>query len=96
MASRADISVTVLDAGASEPIAEVLTLSQGSTLADALAASAVAVRLGSARRFGIFGQLCRPDQVLADGDRIELYRPLLVDPKEARRRRAEVRSKKRR
>jgi putative ubiquitin-RnfH superfamily antitoxin RatB of RatAB toxin-antitoxin module len=96
MASRPDISVTIIDAGASEPEAEALQLTAGATLADALSASALALRLGNTRRAGIFGQLCRPEQTLADGDRIELYRALLVDPKEARRRRAEVRSKKRR
>jgi len=37
---------------------------------------------------GIFGRRVKPDAELRDGDRIELYRPLLIDPKEARRRRA--------
>jgi putative ubiquitin-RnfH superfamily antitoxin RatB of RatAB toxin-antitoxin module len=37
---------------------------------------------------GIFGKVTKPDQVLADGDRIEIYRPLIADPKEARKRRA--------
>jgi hypothetical protein len=34
---------------------------------------------------GIFGQRCPPATRLRDGDRIELYRPLLADPKDARR-----------
>lgn len=37
---------------------------------------------------GILGRHCRQDSTLRDGDRIEIYRPLLADPKEARRRRA--------
>lgn len=37
---------------------------------------------------GIFGKVIRPDQVLESGDRIEIYRPLLADPKEVRKRRA--------
>jgi len=37
---------------------------------------------------GIFGKAIRPDQVLESGDRIEIYRPLLADPKEVRKRRA--------
>ncbi len=37
---------------------------------------------------GIFGRPVARDTRLRDGDRLELYRPLLVDPKEARRRRA--------
>ena len=37
---------------------------------------------------GIFGKRVERDRRLRPGDRIELYRPLLLDPKEARRRRA--------
>ena len=37
---------------------------------------------------GIFGKKKPLDTVLRDGDRLELYRPLLADPKETRRRRA--------
>nr|WP_188629047.1 RnfH family protein [Oceanisphaera marina] len=38
---------------------------------------------------GVFGRQVKLDQVLLNGDRIEIYRPLLADPKEIRRRRAE-------
>ena len=38
---------------------------------------------------GIFGKAVKDETVLRDGDRIEVYRPLLIDPKEARRKRAE-------
>lgn len=37
---------------------------------------------------GIFGQAVPASQVLANGDRVEIYRPLLIDPKEVRRARA--------
>jgi len=37
---------------------------------------------------GIFGEACERDQILRNGDRVELYRPLAVDPKAARRARA--------
>jgi len=39
-------------------------------------------------RLGIFGVEVRQDALLADGDRVEIYRPLAVDPKEARRTKA--------
>lgn len=39
-------------------------------------------------KVGIFGKLCKPDARLSPGDRIEVYRPLIADPKEARRKRA--------
>jgi uncharacterized protein len=38
--------------------------------------------------FGIFGKAARAEQVLQEGDRIEIYRPLATDPKSARRARA--------
>ena len=37
---------------------------------------------------GIFGKAVRPDHELGNGDRIEIYRPLIADPKEVRKRRA--------
>lgn len=42
-------------------------------------------------RVGIFSRKVEPSQPVADGDRIELYRPLQLDPMEARRRRARPR-----
>ena len=38
---------------------------------------------------GIWNRTCKLNQMVKDGDRIEIYRPLIADPKEARRRRAE-------
>ena len=38
-------------------------------------------------RVGIFGKVVDPDTQLRDGDRVEIYRPLEADPKEARLRR---------
>jgi uncharacterized protein len=39
-------------------------------------------------RLGVFGRIVRRDHVLSDGQRLEIYRPLMRDPKEARRKRA--------
>jgi hypothetical protein len=39
-------------------------------------------------RLGVFGKLCKPDRILAPGDRVEIYRPLKADPKARRRERA--------
>ncbi len=39
-------------------------------------------------KMGVFGKLAKPDTELMDGDRVEIYRPLIADPKEARKRRA--------
>ena len=68
-----------------------LELPDGATLADALRASGLAQRHPAALIDtlvpGIWGKAAAPDARLRDGDRVELYRPLLVDPKEARRQR---------
>jgi putative ubiquitin-RnfH superfamily antitoxin RatB of RatAB toxin-antitoxin module len=42
----------------------------------------------SKTKIGIFSQLCELNTVLKAGDRVEIYRPLLCDPKQARRDRA--------
>lgn len=39
-------------------------------------------------KLGIFGKVIAPTQVLQDGDRVEIYRPLIADPKEVRKARA--------
>ncbi|MBA3589392.1 RnfH family protein [Methylibium sp.] len=66
-----------------------LELPQCSTVADALQASGLLQRHPgidlALQRMGVWGRACRPDDVLREGDRLELYRALEVDPKEARR-----------
>jgi uncharacterized protein len=68
-----------------------LTLGQGATVMQALDASglkALAPELDLNRAsVGIWGRQARLEQVLRDGDRIEVLRPLQVDPKVARRER---------
>jgi putative ubiquitin-RnfH superfamily antitoxin RatB of RatAB toxin-antitoxin module len=74
-----------------------LHLPEGATLHDAVAASGVCVRhtlLPGAFQAGIWGRLQAPDTKLRDRDRVELYRPLQVDPKEARRLRYKQRAKR--
>lgn len=65
---------------------ESLTLPEGALLRDAVAASALVARHGLAGApVGVWGRVQGPDTVLRDRDRIEFYRALQVDPKEARR-----------
>ena len=61
----------------------------GSSAADAIAASGILAQLPGfvPAGIGIFGQRVEPDTRLRDGDRVELYRPLRIDPKQARRNR---------
>ena len=68
---------------------EVLDLPSGATVADALRAFASSTRAADnalgAPDCGIWGRKVSAQQVLQDLDRVEIYRPLVVDPKVARR-----------
>lgn len=39
-------------------------------------------------KLGVFAKLVKPDAPLRDRDRVEIYRPLIADPKEVRKQRA--------
>jgi putative ubiquitin-RnfH superfamily antitoxin RatB of RatAB toxin-antitoxin module len=63
-----------------------------STAGEAIAASGIANALPAGftpAAIGIYGRIVDEHHRVRDGDRIELYRPLQIDPKEARRRRAQ-------
>lgn len=65
-----------------------LQLAEGATVADALQASGVLQRHALAPeglRLGVWGKAREATSLLRDHDRVEIYRPLTVDPKEARR-----------
>jgi uncharacterized protein len=66
-----------------------LQLAFGATVIEAIGASGLPQRHPTADLerlpVGIWGRLCERGDVLREGDRVELYRPLQVDPKEARR-----------
>lgn len=63
-----------------------LELPAGATVADAIAASGYGIE--GVGGFAIHGERAVGSTALRDGDRVELLRPLEMDPKEARRRRA--------
>jgi uncharacterized protein len=74
-----------------------VTLESGAVVADAVAASGLIGRLGLASTdlgYAIFGQRAHPDTPLVDGDRVELLRPLVADPKDLRRQRARASSQR--
>lgn len=66
---------------------------KGTTIAEALKLSGILDKFPEIDlekgKFGIFGKLSKTDTVLREKDRIEIYRPLIADPKEVRRKRAE-------
>ena len=66
----------------------------GATVAEALIQArvqAAGIEVPWDADVGIFGELCERGAVPRDGDRIEIYRPLKLDPKESRRARAQAR-----
>ncbi|WP_312708740.1 RnfH family protein [Stenotrophomonas sp.] len=81
------IEVEVVLAWPQRVLSRRLQLEEGATVADAVAAAALE---GGADcpALAVHGVLARPQQVLHDGDRVELLRPLLADPKDNRRKRA--------
>ena len=102
MAPDEALHVEVVYAAAPHDVrSAALTLHAGATVADALRASGLLEGLGAeaadALQAGIWGRAAALDARLRDGDRVELTRGLLVDPKEARRQRYKrdgVRSKR--
>jgi len=69
-----------------------LQLDEGATVGEAVAACGLSA---ASLRFGIGGREVRPDQALRDGDRVDLLRPLALEPREARRLRAQSSSRRR-
>jgi uncharacterized protein len=86
------LSVEVVYARPGREEAVSLKVPAGATALDALRASGLLERhpeIDLARqKIGIYGKVVSAQSPLRDGDRVELYRPLQVDAKEARRRRA--------
>ncbi|KAG0921919.1 hypothetical protein G6F31_020120 [Rhizopus arrhizus] len=81
------IEVEVVLAWPQRVLSRRLQLEEGATVADAIAAAALDATAGCPA-VAVHGVRARPQQVLLEGDRIELLRPLLADPKDNRRRRA--------
>ena len=84
------IRVSVVYADPRRRLARDIEIAADATVEEAIRVSGI---LGELPDFvpagiGVFGNKVERDAKLRDGDRIELYRPLRVDPKEARRRRA--------
>lgn len=66
-------------------------LPSGSTVREAIESSGVLAKYPeidlAKSKLGVFAKLAKPDAVLRDRDRVEIYRPLIADPKEVRKQR---------
>lgn len=92
-----ELQILVVLALPDEAVTHSLSLPEGSCVADALRASGLdqhpAAPADLDGSVGIWNQHCELTQILQDGDRVEIYRPLTVDPMVARRRRAAHKAK---
>lgn len=92
MKAPGSLRVTVAYCAPRKQHVRELDVAAGSTVADAIRLSgiveAAALRDTDLRHVGIFNKTVDVNAPLRDGDRVEIYRPLRIDPKEARRRRA--------
>lgn len=69
-----------------------LRVPRGTTAEEAIEQSGIRIRFPEIEpkpKIGIFSRKIPLDQELRDGDRVEIYRPLIADPKEIRRQQAE-------
>ena len=73
-----------------------VTLDEGATVGQAIQASGLLTLRDdidlTKNKVGIYSRPVKLDDVVHDGDRVEIYRPLIADPKELRRQRAQQKS----
>ncbi len=89
----ADIQVEVVYALPEKQYLRTVTVPEGSTIEQAVIASGLPelrrdINLAE-NKVGIYSRAAKLQDIVQDGDRVEIYRPLLADPKELRRQRAE-------
>jgi len=86
------ITVEVVYARPSEQFLERLTVPAGCSIESAIERSGLLQRCPeidlAINKVGVFGKAAKLSAGLHDGDRVEIYRPLIADPKEARKKRA--------
>jgi len=98
MVSVEKVFVEVTYALPEEQVLISLDVDQGTTAEQAVKLSGVLEKFPEIdlanNKLGIFGKAVKAGEVLRDKDRVEIYRPLIADPKESRRKRAEKKESK--
>lgn len=86
------MSVKVVVAMPDKQVVKELGVLKGATVSDVIEQSGIVEKckdlVVDPNMVGIFGVKVSMDQCVEDGDRVEIYRPLIADPKEVRRQRA--------
>jgi hypothetical protein len=87
------INIEIVYALPHEQMLLKVQVAQGATVVEAVRLSGILEKHPeidlSKNKLGIYGKLSKADAVLRDKDRVEIYRPLIADPKEIRRQRAQ-------
>lgn len=87
------IEVEVVYALSDHQVLEYLKVPYGTTVAKAVQLSGICNRFPEIqpdnKNLGVFGKLVKPESILHNHDRVEIYRPIIIDPKEKRRKRVE-------
>ncbi|MCF2950228.1 RnfH family protein [Paraglaciecola aquimarina] len=87
------ISIEVVYGTPDKQVLLDVEIKPGATVEQAILASNISQHFAeidlNIHKVGIWNRSCKLDDIPKDGDRIEIYRPLIADPKEVRRRRAE-------
>ncbi len=90
--SSESINVEVAYALPEKQLIRAVNIDAGTTLGAAIVQSGIMMDFPEleleAAKVGIFGKVATMTTVLSEGDRVEIYRPLIADPKEVRRQRA--------
>ncbi len=92
MEANKSIKVEVAYAASDQQHLESLQLPNGATVEQAIDQSRLLSQFPeidlSSQKVGIYSKVCQLDTVLKSGDRVEIYRPLQLNPMDARRKRA--------
>ncbi len=92
MANDERVNVEVAYARADTQAIIAVAVAPGTTLGQAVELSKIRDRFPEidlkSNKTGIFGKATKVDQIVREGDRIEIYRPLIADPKQVRKERA--------
>lgn len=93
--TEANIKTINVEVAYAEPDRQVIlpvNIDEGTTVGGAIVQSGIMMKFPELdvenSKVGIFGKVTAMTTVLQDGDRVEIYRPLIADPKEVRRKRA--------
>lgn len=93
MTSNENVRVEVVYALPAQQILKTVLVPPGSSVETTIRASGLLTQFPeidlAKNKVGIFSKLVKLDETVRDKDRVEIYRPLIADPKEVRRKRAE-------